>query len=101
MIVEETNKYATQCINNSSYSSRMHQQAWESVTRDEVNAFIGILLIMGVVQLPEIRLYWSNNMYANALLKNAMRCDRFLSILKFLHFSDNTTARTEGWLYKI
>ncbi|XP_017795719.1 PREDICTED: piggyBac transposable element-derived protein 4-like [Habropoda laboriosa] len=102
LIIEETNKYATQCINNSSFSSKMHQQAWQSVTRDEMNTFFGILLIMGVVQLPEIRLYWSNNdMYANARIKNAMRRDRFLSILKFLHFSENTTARTEDRLYKI
>lgn len=57
MIVEETNKYPTQCIKNSSSSSRIHQKAWQSVTKDEVNTFIGILLIMGVVQLPEIRLY--------------------------------------------
>lgn len=102
MIVEETNKYATQCINNSSSSSRMHQKAWQSVTKDEVNTFIGILLIIGVVQLPEIRLNWSNNdMYENARIKNAMKRDRFLSILKFLHFVDNTTAITEDRLYKI
>ncbi|CAK9826352.1 PiggyBac transposable element-derived protein 4 [Anthophora retusa] len=67
-----------------------------------MNTFIGILLIMGVVRLPEIRLYWSNSdMYANARIKNAMKHDRFLSILKFLHFSDNTTARTEDRLHKI
>lgn len=30
-----------------------------------------------------------------------MRRDHFLFILKFLHFSDNTTARTEDRLYKI
>lgn len=103
IIVEETNKYATQCINNSSSNSRMHQKAWESVTKDEVNTFIGILLIMGVVQLPKIRLYWSNNdMYANAHIKNALKRDCFLSILKFLHFADaTTTARTEDRMYKI
>lgn len=44
-IVEETNKYATQCINNSSSSSRMHPQAWQSVTKDEVNTSIGICLL--------------------------------------------------------
>ncbi|CAL7933001.1 unnamed protein product [Xylocopa violacea] len=60
-IVDETNKYATQSINNSSSSSRIHQQDWQSVTRDEMNTFFGILLIICIVQLPEIRLYWSNN----------------------------------------
>ncbi|XP_066595467.1 piggyBac transposable element-derived protein 4-like [Prorops nasuta] len=101
-IVDETNKYATQSINNSSSSSRIHQQGWQSITRDEMNTFFGILLIMDIVQLPEIRLYWSNNdMYANTRIKKAMTRDRFLSILKFLHFSDDTTARTEDRLHKI
>lgn len=102
MIVEETNKYAVQCINNSSSSSKRHQQAWQPVTRGEMNTFIGILLIMGVTQLPEIRLYWSKkDMYTNARIKNAMKRDRFLYILKFLHFSDNTTARTKDRLNKL
>lgn len=103
MIVEETNKYALQCINNSSSNnSRRHQQAWQPVTKSEMDTFIGILLIMGVTQLPDIKLYWSkNDMYTNVRVKNAMKRDRFLSILKFLHFSDNTTARTEDRLNKI
>lgn len=102
MIIQETNKYAAQCLNNSLSSSKGHQQVWQPVTRDEINTFIGILLIMGVVQLSEIRLYWSNKrMYTNARIKNAMKRDRFLAILKFLHFSDNTTARPEDRLNKI
>ena len=40
-------------------------------------------------------------MYANTRIKKAMTRDRFLSILKFLHFSDDTTARTEDRLHKI
>ncbi|XP_026466245.1 uncharacterized protein LOC113369862 [Ctenocephalides felis] len=54
IIIEETNKYATQCLTNSSSCNRMHRQPWQYVTRDEMNTFIGILLIMGIVQLPEI-----------------------------------------------
>uniref|UniRef100_A0A0K0EJ20 DDE_Tnp_1_7 domain-containing protein n=1 Tax=Strongyloides stercoralis TaxID=6248 RepID=A0A0K0EJ20_STRER len=45
MIVEQTNKYATECINNSSSSSRMHQKAWQSVTKDEVNTFLAYCLL--------------------------------------------------------
>lgn len=102
IIAEETNKYATQCINNSACSSTSHQRAWKPVTKDEINAFFDILLIMGIVQVPEIRLYWSqNDIYANARIKNAMKRDRFISILKYLHFSDNTTARAEDRLHKI
>ncbi|XP_053997286.1 uncharacterized protein LOC128886413 [Hylaeus anthracinus] len=101
MIIEETNKNAEHSIKSLS-SRRRHQQAWQPVTRDEINTFFGILLIMGVVQLPEIRLYWSNKpMYTNMCIKNNIKRDRFLSILKHLHFSDNTTAETEDRLRKI
>lgn len=40
-------------------------------------------------------------MDANARIKNAMKLERFLSILKFLNFSDNTIARPEDHLNKI
>ncbi|CAK9820105.1 hypothetical protein ANTQUA_LOCUS10457 [Anthophora quadrimaculata] len=88
MIVEETNKYAIQCMNNSASSSRRHQQAWKSVTKNELNTFIGILLIVGVVRLPEIRLYWSQkDIYSNARINNAMKRDGFISILKYVMWS--------------
>ncbi|XP_050454192.1 uncharacterized protein LOC126852937 [Cataglyphis hispanica] len=54
IIAEETNKYATQCINNSACSSTSHQRAWKPVTKDEINTFFGILLIMGIVQVIPI-----------------------------------------------
>lgn len=38
-------------------------------------------------------------MYANTRIKNVMKRDHFLSILKFIrHFSDTTTARPEDRL---
>ncbi|CAL7937390.1 unnamed protein product [Xylocopa violacea] len=67
IIVEETNRYALQCIVNAANGRRRHQKAWNPVTKSELNIFIGIMIIMGVVQVPEIRLYWSKKaMYANA-----------------------------------
>nr|XP_033323310.1 piggyBac transposable element-derived protein 4-like [Megalopta genalis] len=102
MVVEETNRYAVQRISNIASGSRRHQQAWKPVTKREMSTFIGILLIVGVVRLPEIRLYWSKKeMYGNARIKKAMKRDRFMSILKYLHFTDNTTDRIEDRLYKV
>ncbi|XP_017796807.1 PREDICTED: piggyBac transposable element-derived protein 4-like [Habropoda laboriosa] len=52
--------------------------------------------------MPDIRLYWSEKkMYGNERIKNVMKRDRFLAILKCLHFSDNTTCNTEDPLNKI
>ncbi|XP_053995482.1 uncharacterized protein LOC128885450 [Hylaeus anthracinus] len=98
IMVEETNKYAEQCMN--SVSNR--RKNWKPVTRDEINTFVGILLIMGVVQLPKLRLYWCKRaMYMNTCIKRSMLRDRFLSILRYLHFSDDSTAQIEDRLQKI
>ncbi|XP_043259047.1 piggyBac transposable element-derived protein 4-like [Colletes gigas] len=100
LMVDETNKYATQC--GFSARRRKHEQCWEPVTIREIKDFMGILLIMGIVQMPDIRLYWSkDSIYGNKRIKNTMNRDRFLAILKCLHFSDNTTSRTEDPLNKI
>ena len=46
---------------------------------------------MGVVHILEIRLWWSNDpMYINLLTTQTMRRDRFLDILKYWHFSNNS-----------
>ncbi|CAK9816241.1 PiggyBac transposable element-derived protein 2 [Anthophora plagiata] len=97
LIVNETNRYAEQSNvgveNSSSSTTRKHQQSWMPVTIGEIKKFTVILIIMGLVRLPEIKLYWSKNtMYSNARIKEVMRRDRFLTVLKYLHFSNNETA---------
>lgn len=39
--------------------------------------------------------------YANAHIKNAIKRDRFMSILKYLHYPENTTAGAKDRLHKI
>ena len=56
---------------------------------------------MGIVRLPEIKLYWSKNtMYSNTSIKKVMGRDRFLSILKYLHFSTNNITVIDDRLNK-
>lgn len=48
----------------------------DSVNKGRIKKFIGILLIMGIVHVPEIRLYWStNDMYTNLKIKKSMKRD--------------------------
>lgn len=102
-IVVETNRYAIQRQSDSIEDAgiRKHQKIWKPVTLEEIRKFIGILLISGITQVPEIRLYWSKNkMYTNLRIQEQMTRDRFLIILKYLHFTDNTTNTSENRLYK-
>lgn len=99
-IVLETNRYARSEVNNIQSENRKGL-TWKDVDNNEIRKFFGILLIMGVVNLPEIRLYWSKKeMYSNLQIKKAMSRDRFLQILQFLHFCNNDMADTADRLFK-
>jgi hypothetical protein len=57
---------------------------------------------MGIVKNPEIKMYWSRNgMIETPFFNSTMPRDRFLQILKYLHFCNNDTADTSDRLYKI
>nr|XP_012151870.1 PREDICTED: uncharacterized protein LOC105663974 [Megachile rotundata] len=61
-MVQQTNKYAMQ--NSTAKKTKKHQSSWIPVSIGKMKAFLGVLLIMGVVQMPNIRLYWSKNSIA-------------------------------------
>jgi hypothetical protein len=95
-MVTETNRYAQQQI------SIGKSLKWIDISKDEMERFLAILMLMGIHRLPEIRLYWSNNeMFANALIKKTMSRDRFVSILNNWHFSNNEDNLNNDRLWKI
>ena len=59
-------------------------------TLEELSAFIGINILMGIHKLPKMRDYWSvDEGLGNTLIQKMMTRDRFLEILQNLHFVDN------------
>lgn len=85
-IVEETNRYAAQCLaaTNSSVT-------WET-TVHEIKAYLGFMVVMGVNQLPELRDYWaSDTKLNNTFISSRITRQRFEEIARYLHFVDNTT----------
>ena len=55
MIVEETNHYAAMNVVISP-----HSRPWYNVTIEEMKAFVGMLIAMGILKFPRLELYWSN-----------------------------------------
>ena len=52
--------------------------------------FLGIIIEMGLVQMPEIEYYWSSRqLYGSKIVQNAITRDRFELLLRFWHYSDN------------
>ena len=56
-LAEQTNLYARQ---------RQHQNedsVWYDTTPEEIMAYIGLQTLMGVVQIPRVQMYWSENKF--------------------------------------
>ena len=52
-IVEETNRYAREVLGDSAEAN------WVDVVAEDVWAFLGFALLMGINRLPQLHLYWS------------------------------------------
>jgi hypothetical protein len=105
LLVHETNRYAEQEILRRSRPprvinkfSRLHD--WHPVTREEMLAFLGIVLSMGIVKKPSYESYWECNDRAWSIetpnFGKIMSRNRFQSILQFLHCNDNAGAPESG-----
>ena len=58
----------------------------------ELKVFLGLLLHVGVVNVPNLQDYWSRDPFlqSNGIWKQVMSKDRFLLLLLFWHFEDET-----------
>ena len=93
LIVEETNRYARQTLSDS--PERLAR--YVPVTREEIKAFIGIHLIMGINELPTFALYWSSAEFlGNQGIKKVMPRNRFEAINSYLHFNDSSREPPRG-----
>ena len=86
MIVDQTNLYASQVMDPSQYDK------WTKLTADELWAYFGFMILMGVNQLPALADYWKlDPTYRYRPIADRITRDRFLEISRYLHFVDNTT----------
>lgn len=80
-IVDQTNLYAIQ--NDPSKPL--------NVQKDEIKQFLGIILYMSLIHLPNSRAYWSDDLGFDKI-KNVMTVNRYETIRRYLHFNNNETA---------
>ena len=86
-LTEQTNIYAFQQTGKSL-----------AVTQKELEQVIGMYFGMGLVRMPNSRMYWENNT-CYAPVADIMSRNRFLTILSHLHFVNNLSAtkdQTQG-----
>ena len=92
-IVHETNRYAAQ------YLATNHPDntpEWQT-NAEELKAYLGFMVLMGINELPEIRDYWSRDpcLHYSPIASRITR-NRFEEICRYLHFIDNDTLPARG-----
>ena len=94
LLVTETNRYAASIRSQNTHT---HPRPWYDVTMEEMKAFIGVVMLMGICRLPTIEMYWSaNHPLITPGISNTMPRIRFEQILRFLHLNDNAQQVSHG-----
>lgn len=87
LLVVETNRYASE--NNITF--------WSQTDAKELNAFLGIIIMMGLHNLPSIDKYWSSDPLWRVLaVAEVMTVKRFKKILQTFHVNDNSAMPQRG-----
>ena len=92
-IVAETNRFAAQC----QADRAVRDPSWYDTTVEEMKAYLGINVMMGIHVLPQLDNYWSSDDYLGVRgIMAVMSRSRFKKITQYFHINDNTTAVARG-----
>ena len=90
-VVEQSNMYAKETMEPAKYS------AWMEINLEELKAYIGFCILMGLVPLPELSGYWTSDPYFHyAPIAERISRHRFMEITRYLHFTNNDDLIQRG-----
>jgi len=93
LVVQETNRYARKKLAN----ERTRLDKWKDLIAQELIAYFGMCIIMGINNLPRISMYWSSDSFiGNSGVQNVMTKNRFEEISQYIHFSDSSQEPPPG-----
>ena len=103
LMVRKTNQYAEQYFQTHEITSLSKSRQWKSTTDQEMLKFLGIIIQIGLVQMPKLSHYWSSSqLYGSEIIRNSMSRERFELLLKFWHFSNNSNKNSnQDRLFKL
>lgn len=88
-VVCETNRYAEQCLAGTN-------RVW-TTNNQEMRAYLGFCILMGIVHEPEIRDYWSqSDLLHYSPIASRISRRRFEEISRYFHLVDNSTLPQRG-----
>ena len=70
---------------------------WQIITIEELQAYMGFMILMGIVRLPAHDDYWKvDEVFHYAPIAKRISRERFREIHKYLHFADNISLPIRG-----
>ena len=70
---------------------------WQIITIEELQAYMGFMILMGIVRLPALDDYWKvDEVFHYAPIAKRISRERFREIHKYLHFADNISLPIRG-----
>lgn len=89
-IISESNSFAEKLFLSKEWTEKSRISEWKDLTRDEFLKFIGLVYHMGNIKLNKLQDYWKTSRLFNLkCISDYMSRDRFLLILRCLHFAPN------------
>ena len=72
-------------------------ERWQPYTVDELCAYMGFMILMGMVKLPTIRDYWKKDAsFHYSPVASKISRKQFYNLHRYLHFADNRTPTPPG-----
>ena len=94
-ITAETNRYAATCLTTPTSSSGSTPE-W-STSEEEIRAYLGFCILMGITKLPDLYDYWSSTAALhNFSIASRIPRKRFLEIQRYIHFTNNASIIARG-----
>ena len=88
-ITDQTNIYGKR---KKQSSNQRKTSKWKDVSKKEIESFLGLVILIGINDLPNIKLYWSKDMVVhNTFISLIMSRDCFLEIFYNLHLANNSS----------
>ena len=89
-LVQQTNIYAEDSLQNEELLRHSHLHKWVPVTVPEMKLFIAVVISMGLNEKADLDAYWSTDQVLETpFYSKTMTRDHFLLILSNLHVSNN------------
>ena len=79
LLVTDTNRYAEQYIRRNIIAPHLSVKDWHPTDNNEMLAFLGLCVMMGIVYKPRLKMYWSSDViYKTNIFSETMAPDGFL-----------------------